>query len=247
MLERAVNATSMLESSDLEHEDINGLLAGDAALEGTGEFGAQGPGDTTGGGMCACMSIAYYRPFFDVDTDEVVGRLKAALLFFAHEPFLAVVRNKPDAYGPWWVATTLVFLVSVTSHVKQLLKYGDAYEYDFTAVTFSAAVVYAYLGTASLATWVALNYFLKVNVALLHCVCIVGYSLVAYLPAALVCLLPYLSWPAVLGAGAAQTAFALKATLPAVEAHPKEKVLVYAGVVVVLNAGLVLLIKLYLY
>ena len=134
----------MLESSDVENaDDVDGLL-GDG--EGTGEFGAQAPGTAGGGGgVCACMSIAYYRPFFDVDTDEVVGRLKAALLFFAAEPFLTVVRNKPDAYGPWWVATTLVFLVSVTSHVKALLHYGDDYEYDFTTVTFSASLSIEYV------------------------------------------------------------------------------------------------------
>ena len=37
------------------------------------------------------------------------------------------------------------------------------------------------------------------------------------------------------------------AALPAIEQHPKEKAAVYAGAVVVLNVGLMLIIKLYLY
>ena len=74
-------------------------------------------GQNAGGaapGYCACLSVAYYRPYFDVDTDEVAARLRAAL-FFCNEPFGATLRGKPDAYGPWWVATTLVFAVAVTS------------------------------------------------------------------------------------------------------------------------------------
>ena len=85
-----------------------------------------GPG-AGAGGMCSCLSIAYYRPFFDVDTDEVLGRVRAALLFCHSEPFIRVLRNKPDAYGPWWIATTLIFLISVTSHFKALLSLGDDY------------------------------------------------------------------------------------------------------------------------
>jgi hypothetical protein len=237
--------TMLAESGDVEADDIHGLLA-EETLEGTGEFGAQGPG-AGAGGMCSCLSIAYYRPFFDVDTDEVLGRVRAALLFCHSEPFLRVLRNKPDAYGPWWIATTLIFLISVTSHFKALLSLGDDYEYDFASVTFSAMAVYTYLGLAAFTSWLCLNYWLKVPMALLNCLCIVGYSLVPYLPASLACVLPYMAWPAVLAAAGAQTAFSLKAALPAIEQHPKEKAAVYAGAVVVLNVGLMLIIKLYLY
>ena len=96
-------------------------------------------------------------------------------------------------------------------------------------------------------SYVAMNYWLKVPMAMLNCVCIAGYSLVAYVLASTVCVLPYLSWPAVLAAAACQTSFQLKAVLPAIEQHPKEKVIVYAGLTVAVNACLMFLIKLYLY
>ena len=65
--------------------------------------------------------------------------------------------------------------------------------------------------------------------------------------AAPACALPYLAWPAVLAACAAQSLFALKAARPAVEPHPREKVLAFAGATCALNAGLALLLKVYLY
>ena len=50
-----------------------------------------------------------------------------------------------------------------------------------------------------------------------------------------------------LAACAAQSLFALKAARPAVEPHPREKVLAFAGATCALNAGLALLLKVYLY
>ena len=159
-------------------------------------------GQNAGGaapGYCACLSVAYYRPYFDVDTDEVAARLRAAL-FFCNEPFGATLRGKPDAYGPWWVATTLVFAVAVTSHVRGLLgaEAGVIYEFDFSAVTFAAATIYGYVALAAATNWAFLNYGLKVHQRPLACLCVVGYSLVPYLAAAPACALPYLAWPAVL-------------------------------------------------
>ena len=52
---------------------------------------------------------------------------------------------------------------------------------------------------------------------------------------------------AFLAACAAQSLFALKAARPAVEPHPREKVLAFAGATCALNAGLALLLKVYLY
>jgi len=222
-------------------DDIDALLADDL------EDGGGGGAAPRPGGACACFSVAYYRPYFDVDTDEVAARLKAALVFCSGDTFLATIRGKPDAYGPWWVATTLVFLVSVTSHVRGLLVATGDYEFDFAAVTFGAATVYGYVGVAAAAAWVLLNYFLKVHQGPLACLCVVGYSLVPYLPAALVCALPYLAWPAMLAAGAAQSLFVLKVWSAAVESHPREKVLAVAGCACGLNAGLALLLKVYLY
>jgi len=216
--------------------DLDGLLGED--LEG---------GASARPGTCACFSVAYYRPYFDVDTDEVAARLKASLVFCQGDPFLSTIRGKPDAYGPWWVATTLVFLVSVTSHVRGLLVATGDYQFDFAAVTFGAATIYGYLGLAAATAWGLLNYGLKVHQGPLTCFCVVGYSLAPYLPAALICALPYLAWPSMLAAGTAQSTFVLKVWSAAVEQHPREKVLAFAGATCCLNAGLALLLKIYLY
>ena len=81
-------------------------------------------------GMCACVSMAYYRPYFNVHTSDVAERLRGTLAFYQSEPtFLSIIGDTPDAYGPFWVATTLIFTISVTSNLARTLQSG--YTYDF--------------------------------------------------------------------------------------------------------------------
>ena len=55
--------------------------------------------------------------YFNVDTEDVVSRLKAACVPFKSRPFLEVAGRNPDLYGPFWLAATLVFVIGVTSNM----------------------------------------------------------------------------------------------------------------------------------
>lgn len=55
--------------------------------------------------LCGFMSVQYYQPYFDVDTDDVYQRLIQSSFFCRREKnFLAFIGDKPDAYGPFWVS-----------------------------------------------------------------------------------------------------------------------------------------------
>lgn len=63
--------------------------------------------------------MRYYQPYFDVDTAHVADRIKYALFPFKREEgFIQLLGPNPDAYGPFWVATTLVFAVAVVSNLS---------------------------------------------------------------------------------------------------------------------------------
>ena len=54
--------------------------------------------------FCGCLSVRYYQPFFDVDTNDVISRISSAVFYCNREQnFLGLVGDKPDAYGPFWV------------------------------------------------------------------------------------------------------------------------------------------------
>lgn len=59
--------------------------------------------------FCGCLSVRYYQPYFDVDTVDVTSRISGSLLYCrAEQNFLASVRERPDAYGPFWVCRCLI-------------------------------------------------------------------------------------------------------------------------------------------
>lgn len=68
--------------------------------------------------FCGCFSVAFYRPYFDVDTNQVSARLRKAMWPMSPETFNDVVGNKPDLYGPTWICLTLVFVIGVTSNMS---------------------------------------------------------------------------------------------------------------------------------
>ena len=54
--------------------------------------------------LCGFVSLQYYQPYFDVDTDEIKNRLFSAAMGFKNGEFIHILLEKPDLYGPFWVS-----------------------------------------------------------------------------------------------------------------------------------------------
>ncbi|XP_030892286.1 protein YIPF2 isoform X3 [Leptonychotes weddellii] len=67
-------------------------------------------------------TFGYYQSFFDVDTSQVLDRIRGSLLprpghnFVRHH-----LRNRPDLYGPFWICATLAFVLAVTGNLTLVL------------------------------------------------------------------------------------------------------------------------------
>lgn len=195
--------------------------------------------------MCPCFSIGYYQPYFDVDTSQVVERLKSSLFFCKSAPFLQLVEDQPDAYGPFWICTTLVFTVAFTAHLSAYFAFeGEDFQYDFKTVTFCAMSVYGYFFAVPVVFWALFNYWLKVPLSFIQLLCVIGYSLAIYIPLSFVCVISVLSWPALLAACISSTLFLIKTMMPILTQHvPNQMVLVLGGMMVA-NVCLLLALKL---
>lgn len=91
------------------------------------------PPATTGSGSSKrfLWSLSFYAQFFDVDTSSVLSRCWAAL--YPRANFLDVLEGNPDLYGPFWIATTVVFILFLGGTISQYLaETGKArFAYDF--------------------------------------------------------------------------------------------------------------------
>jgi len=107
------------------------------------------------------FSLAFYRQFFDVDTEDVKQRVVWSLTprpKATSDFVLKSIRPNPDLYGPFWVCVTLIFSVAISGNVASYLHAGLTssgasesggvkgyrWHYDFHKVTLAASVVFGY-------------------------------------------------------------------------------------------------------
>lgn len=202
-------------------------------------------------------NIKRYRTHFNVDTQDVLARIFRAVALFFRGDFLESVPNA-DLYGPFWVATTLVFVSAATGNFASWLawqrgaqggeKRDGGWYYDVDKVGGSMGLFYGYVGVIGLMLWGVLRWF-KAGVTLAQVWCTYGYALAVYIPIACICILPVeaMRW-AVLGAATATSGLFLLLTFrrPILDsAGPKALPLLL--VLGALHLGLGLALKLYFF
>ncbi|EWM23828.1 hypothetical protein NSK_007774 [Nannochloropsis salina CCMP1776] len=206
--------------------------------------------DVPAGGLCSCLSIRYYQPYFDVDTQHVVDRIKYALFPFKKEStFIQLLGPNPDAYGPFWVATSLIFVIAVVSNVSSYFQFvgteGSAWTYDFAAVVTCATTIYGFAAIIPLLIWAALRY-MQLPLPLIQTVAIYGYSLVAFVPCTLLNFIPApaFPWLSEIAAAAASVVFLLKALGPVVMEKAPQHAMPFLASIGAVQLALALTIKL---
>lgn len=145
----------------------------------------------------SCFSFDYYKRYFDVDTEQVLFRLKSSF-WPLHKPrFIQSIEGKGDLYGPFWVATTLVFAIAFSGNIvdyKNSIGKGeqDVWRYDFDKVSLAATMIYGYISLVPFIVWVFMSWRLKEGPGLLDTFTLYGYSIFVYIPVSFLCIFPWI-------------------------------------------------------
>lgn len=203
-------------------------------------------------------SVKRYRSYYDVDTEQVLGRMFRAVALFFKGDFVDHINSNPDLYGPFWIASTLVFVSAAAGNTASYIAFHHkggtseeptaAWYYDVDKVGGSMGLFYGYVGVIGMVLWAVLRWF-QGTVGLAHVWCVYGYALTAYIPMAALCILPMeaVRWSLVSVATAMSGAFLLlNLKTPVTETMGSKAVpvlLTIAG----LHAGLGLALKMYFF
>ena len=185
--------------------------------------------------FCGFLSVRFYKPYFDVDTKDITTRLNHALLKFSKDDsFMSLIAEKPDAYGPFWISTSLIFAVAVSSHISSFLSAwmkGKEWVYDFQAFLTLASIVYSFSAIVPLIIWFGLRQF-NAKLKLITTLCLYGYSLIFYIPISLMCIFPsqFFAWLLFIAGGTLSTLFLLRNLAPVVVAHAAQNAAVLLGI-----------------
>lgn len=136
-------------------------------------------------------SLEYYQQFFDVDTEQVLSRIRCAS-WPLRSDFLHLIKNRGDLYGPFWISTTLVFVLAMAGNIVEWNELDptkrEDWRYDFSKVTLAATTIYTYVNLMPFLVWAFIRWRITTGPTLLEVICIYGYSLFAYIPVAIICM-----------------------------------------------------------
>ncbi|KAJ1482964.1 hypothetical protein T484DRAFT_1802133, partial [Baffinella frigidus] len=111
----------------------------------------------------------------------------------ADGPFLEA-DMKPDLYGPFWLCTTLIFTMAAAGNLGSLLSFvpsedDQVFVYNFSKLTVGTSVLYGYTALVPFSAWAASKWLMAEPFGLL--ICVYGYSLAIFIPAACACVVPF--------------------------------------------------------
>ena len=111
------------------------------------------------------MSLDTYAGWFDIDTNTVLERCWRTM--YPKDDYLTVtLNNAPDLYGPFWVPTTLIFALFLSSSLSSSIQAylaGHTYSYDFTKLSVAVSVVYIYSLAIPFGLWAVMRYWAGVD------------------------------------------------------------------------------------
>jgi len=200
-------------------------------------------------GWFRTFTVAAYKPYFDVDTSDVVERIKDSLFPF-RGTFNEKTSSNPDLYGPFWICTTLIFVAAsigtFVTYVAHKLKKKE-WNYDINLVTWSAGVFYGYVTIVPLVLYVILKYFSAPS-GLVQLFCLYGYSLFVFIPALCLSVVPLeiFRWVVAGIAGLMSATFVALNLKAHIKSAGERWFLIVAGIFL-LQLGLSVVLKLYLF
>jgi protein YIPF1/2 len=148
------------------------------------------------------LHLDYYQKYFDVSTQDVLQRLLFSLIPFS-DKLLQAIGDTADLYGPFWIYTTLIFILAFAENMQNYLSVGsDEFQYDFANIPTSFFVVYGVGFGAPLGLSFLMKYMNDAELKFREITCIYGYSYTSIVICALLCSIPVniLQWIAIISA-----------------------------------------------
>ncbi|KIH88946.1 hypothetical protein SPBR_07534 [Sporothrix brasiliensis 5110] len=242
--------TDLREDLEFHNSNFNDSLPG--GRKGLNSGGLPPPVTASGsgsgsaaGGKRFLWTLSFYAQFFDVDTSAVLTRCWAAL--FPRANFLDVLEGNADLYGPFWIATTVVFILFLSGTISQYLATTgtEPFAYDFTLLSGAAGLIYGYTLVIPVILFLALRYFGSESANLLECWALYGYGNLIWIPVALIgwSHIDILNWVFVAVGFGLSIMFLLRNLYPVLSATDRQTSKILLVIVVVLHLGLAVTIK----
>ena len=135
--------------------------------------------------------ISFLQPYFRVTTNEVLLRVFFSLIPF-NIKFYDISTENPDLYGPVWIYTCLIFIISACGSLSRIFQGSKVSNFFETFVPTAAGLIYG-IGFMTPFIMVLIMRCFGAKNSYITALCIYGYSYSIFIPVIIICSIGYIT------------------------------------------------------
>ena len=188
-----------------------------------------------------------FKKYFQITSNDFILRFINSFIPFNHK-FGNLIQNNPDLYGPIWIYTSLILLISATGSLTRTLQGHNNKNFFQEFIPIAGMTVYSVgFGLPILITF--LMKLFGVKLGFVHVICTYGYSFSIFLPISIICVIQInaVQWIALIYAVFSSTSLLVVNYHKLMGEFSKNRKYIIIIIVLLAQIGLLLFFKLYFF
>ena len=192
-----------------------------------------------------CLTI--FKKYFKITSDDFILRFINSFIPFNNK-FGNLIKNNPDLYGPIWIYTSLILLISSTGSLTRTLQGNNNKNFFQEFIPIAGIIIYS----VGFGLPILIAFLMKIfgnSLRIVHVICTYGYSFSIFLPISIICVIQVdpLQWIALFYAVFSSTSLLVVNYYKLMGEFSKNKKYLIIGIVLLAQIGLLLFFKLYFF
>ena len=192
-----------------------------------------------------CLTI--FKKYFQITSDDFIFRFINSFIPFNNK-FVNLIKNNPDLYGPIWIYTSLILLISSTGSLTRTLQGNNNKNFFQEFIPIAGIIIYS----VGFGLPILIAFLMKIfgnSLGIVHVICTYGYSFSIFLPISIICVIQVdpLQWIALFYAVFSSTSLLVVNYYKLMGEFSKNKKYLIIGIVLLAQIGLLLFFKLYFF
>jgi hypothetical protein len=189
----------------------------------------------------------YFKQYFKITTKDVEQRIISSFKPYKSN-FNEQISSNPDLYGPFWIYTTLIFLIACGSSLSKYFN-GDYSKNYFQNFVRTAGTLIYFFGFGFPLLFCGALKFIGDSISYFYVICIYGYSFTCFIPVMLICScgVGFIQWIFLLYGSINSTMFVVINFWKELQKYEQKKKFGLLGLIIVVQFILLLVLKLYFF
>ena len=192
-----------------------------------------------------CFTI--FKKYFQITSNDFILRFINSFIPFNHK-FGNLIKNNPDIYGPIWIYTSLILIISATGSLTRTLQGHNNKNFFQEFIPIAGMTIYS----VGFGLPILITFLMKVfgtSLGFIDVICTYGYSFSIFLPMSIICVIQVnaIQWIALIYAVFSSTSLLVVNYYKLMGEFSKNKKYIIISIVLLAQIGILLFFKLYFF